>query len=51
MKTPERVINAGDVSTPRKHFWQHLMFLYYWQWHALQQYIQNGLLHFYCNNG
>jgi len=30
-KTQVRVINAGDISTPRKHFWKHLTFLYYWQ--------------------
>jgi len=36
MKTQVRGINDGDINTPWKHFWQHLMFLYYWQWHAPQ---------------
>jgi len=29
METEVRVINAGDISRPRKRFWQQLMFLNY----------------------
>jgi hypothetical protein len=30
---------------------QRLIFLYCWQWHGAQQYIETALLHFHCHNG